>query len=117
MARGIPVMGHVGLTPQSIHVLGGYKVQGRDGFERILQDAIAVADAGAFAVVLEKFLKLGPAYYTSCSYSDHWHWCLAACDGQILVIDDMLGCFCISAQVCEAICRAWRLPNLLLNTT
>ena len=52
---GIPVMGHVGLTPQSVHALGGFKVQGKDedDAERVLQDAKAVAEAGAYAVVLE----------------------------------------------------------------
>ncbi|TIP78679.1 MAG: 3-methyl-2-oxobutanoate hydroxymethyltransferase, partial [Mesorhizobium sp.] len=51
-AHGIPVMAHVGLTPQSVNVFGGYKVQGRDGdADRILRDAVAVAEAGAFSVV------------------------------------------------------------------
>ena len=54
-ARGIPVMGHVGLTPQSVNALGGYAVQGKgaDG-DRVARDAMAIAEAGAFAVVLEK---------------------------------------------------------------
>ncbi|MFW5470009.1 3-methyl-2-oxobutanoate hydroxymethyltransferase [Knoellia sp. CPCC 206435] len=51
---GIPVMGHIGFTPQSEHVLGGYRVQGRgDGADRLLEDAIALQDAGCFAVVME----------------------------------------------------------------
>src|SRR3546814_14063649 len=54
-ARGIPVMAHVGLTPQAVNALGGYRVQGRgDDAERILGGARAVAEAGAFSVVLEK---------------------------------------------------------------
>ncbi len=55
VTAGIPVMGHVGLTPQSVHQFGGFKVQGRDdaAAERIVADAVALADAGAFAVVLE----------------------------------------------------------------
>ncbi len=55
VTAGIPVMGHVGLTPQSVHQFGGFKVQGRDpaAAERIVEDAIALAEAGAFAVVLE----------------------------------------------------------------
>lgn len=54
-ARGIPVMGHIGLTPQAVNAFGGYRVHGRgDDAERILRDAMAVAEAGAFAVVLEK---------------------------------------------------------------
>ena len=53
--RGIPVMGHIGLTPQSVHALGGYRVQGREAAaaERLLADARAVEEAGAFGVVLE----------------------------------------------------------------
>ena len=54
-ARGIPVMGHVGLTPQAVNTFGGYHVQGRgDDAERIRRDAAAVAEAGAFSIVLEK---------------------------------------------------------------
>ena len=54
VAAGIPVMGHLGLTPQSVHALGGYRVQGRgDAGEQLLADALALQDAGAFAVVLE----------------------------------------------------------------
>ena len=54
-ARGIPVMAHVGLTPQAVNTFGGYKVQGSgEDAERIMRDAAAVAEAGAFAVVLEK---------------------------------------------------------------
>lgn len=95
VARGIPVMGHVGLTPQSINVLGGYKVQGRGSdSERILQDASAVADAGAFAVVLEKIPEELARRITH-----HVHiptigiGASPTCDGQILVMDDMLGMF------------------------
>ena len=56
--RGIPVMAHIGLTPQSINTLGGYRVQGRDEAAKpLIADARAVADAGAFAVVLEKVLS------------------------------------------------------------
>src|SRR5207245_10247075 len=53
--RGIPVMGHLGLTPQSVHALGGYRVQGRDRdtAERLAHDAKALEEAGAFAIVLE----------------------------------------------------------------
>ncbi|WP_323039352.1 3-methyl-2-oxobutanoate hydroxymethyltransferase [Gemmobacter sp.] len=95
VARGIPVMGHVGLTPQSIHTLGGYRVQGKGSdADRVLADAQAVAEAGAFAVVLEKVPAALAARIT---------WTIAVptigigasadCDGQILVIDDMLGLF------------------------
>ena len=95
VARGIPVMGHVGLTPQSIHVLGGYKVQGRGAdSERILQDAIAVSDAGAFAVVLEKVPEtLARRITRHVSIPTIGIGASSACDGQILVMDDMLGMF------------------------
>ena len=91
---GIPVMGHLGLTPQSVHALGGYRVQGRDEAtaERLKRDAQALQDAGAFAVVLE----LVPAPLAS-----HISQALTiptigigagpACDGQVLVLHDMLG--------------------------
>ena len=91
----IPVMGHVGLTPQSVHQFGGFKVQGRgeDG-ERILADALAVADAGAFAVVLEGIptslaariterLEI-PTIGIGAGYQ---------CDGQVLVMHDLLGLY------------------------
>lgn len=95
VARGIPVMGHVGLTPQSINTLGGYKVQGRQQeASKVLADAQAVAEAGAFAVVLEKLpeslanriTKFVPIPTIGIGAS-------AQCDGQILVVDDMLGLF------------------------
>lgn len=95
VARGVPVMAHVGLTPQSVNVFGGYKVQGRgDDGDRIRADARAVADAGAFAVVLEKV----PDGLASMITADLWVPTIgigasADCDGQILVIDDMLGLF------------------------
>ncbi|HEX4351820.1 MAG TPA: 3-methyl-2-oxobutanoate hydroxymethyltransferase [Polyangiales bacterium] len=91
---GIPVMGHVGLTPQSVHAFGGFKVQGKDedDAERVLQDAKAVAEAGAYAVVLEgipaplasrirKQLPI-PAIGIGAGVD---------CDGQVLVCYDMLG--------------------------
>lgn len=93
--RGIPVMGHVGLTPQAVNTLGGYKVQGRgsDG-ERVLADALAVADAGAFAVVLEKLpAELGARITTELAVPTIGIGAGAACDGQVLVTDDLLGMF------------------------
>lgn len=92
--RGIPVMGHVGLTPQSINTLGGFRAQGRTGdqWDAIEADTVAVSDAGAFAIVLEamaeplaaRLTKAVPVPTIGIGAS-------AACDGQILVIDDMLG--------------------------
>ncbi|MBV0892596.1 3-methyl-2-oxobutanoate hydroxymethyltransferase [Paracoccus sp. Z118] len=94
-ARGIPVMAHLGLTPQAVNVLGGYKVQGRgeDG-ERIAADAAAIADAGAFALVLEKVPQdLARRITAEIAIPTIGIGASAACDGQILVIDDMLGLF------------------------
>jgi len=93
--RGVPVMAHVGLTPQAVNTFGGYKVQGRGaGAEQILQDARAVSDAGAFSVVLEKVTEPLARTITECiSIPTIGIGASAACDGQILVIDDVLGIF------------------------
>ncbi|MCA8933454.1 MAG: 3-methyl-2-oxobutanoate hydroxymethyltransferase [Rhodospirillaceae bacterium] len=93
--RGIPVMAHIGLTPQAVNTLGGYRVQGRgDDAERILRDGLAVAEAGAFAVVVEKVPGALAARLTAdCPIPTIGIGASAACDGQILVIDDMLGAF------------------------
>jgi 3-methyl-2-oxobutanoate hydroxymethyltransferase len=93
--RGIPVMAHIGLTPQAVHAFGGYKVQGRgDAAERILGDAKAVADAGAFSVVLEKVTEtLATSITEQCDIPTIGIGASPACDGQILVIDDVLGMF------------------------
>ena len=93
--RGIPVMGHVGLTPQSVNTIGGYKVQGRgeDG-DRVLADAVAIAEAGAFSVVLEKVPDtLGRAITKAIDVPTIGIGASADCDGQVLVVDDMLGLF------------------------
>jgi 3-methyl-2-oxobutanoate hydroxymethyltransferase len=94
-ARGIPVMAHVGLTPQAVHALGGYKVQGRGhDAERVLRDAAAVAEAGAFSVVLEKVTEpLARRITEALAIPTIGIGASAACDGQVLVIDDMLGIF------------------------
>jgi 3-methyl-2-oxobutanoate hydroxymethyltransferase len=92
--RGIPVMGHVGLTPQSINALGGFRTQGRDPSEwrPIEDDARAVADAGAFAVVLEAIAEPLAAKITrEIAIPTIGIGASAACDGQILVLEDMLG--------------------------
>ena len=93
--RGIPVMAHIGLTPQSIHTLGGYKVQGRgDAGAQMLADAKAVAAAGAFAVVLEKVPEtLADQIMRDVAIPTIGIGASPNCDGQILVVDDMLGLF------------------------
>jgi len=92
--RGIPVMGHVGLTPQSINTLGSFRAQGRDeaDWEPIEADAMAVVDAGAFAVVLEAVAEpLGRRITAQVSIPTIGIGASTACDGQILVLEDMLG--------------------------
>ena len=93
--RGIPVMAHIGLTPQAVNALGGYKVQGRGAdAERITQDARAVTRAGAFSVVLEKVpATLADQITADIDIPTVGIGASAGCDGQILVIDDMLGLF------------------------
>ena len=92
--RGVPVMAHIGLTPQSIHVLGGFKTQGRDKAQwaAIEEDARVVAEAGAFAVVVEAVAEPLAARIThSIPIPTIGIGASAACDGQILVMEDMLG--------------------------
>lgn len=93
--RGIPVMGHVGLTPQSVNTLGGYKVQGKGADrDRVLADARAVQEAGAFSVVLEKLVaELADEITRILEIPTIGIGASVGCDGQILVIDDMLGLF------------------------
>ncbi|MFO7757909.1 MAG: 3-methyl-2-oxobutanoate hydroxymethyltransferase [Roseovarius sp.] len=95
VARGVPVMAHVGLTPQSVNTLGGYKVQGRgDAAEALLADARAVDQAGAFAVVLEKVTApLADRITAGIAIPTIGIGASSGCDGQILVVDDMLGLF------------------------
>ena len=89
----IPVMGHIGLTPQSIHRMGGYKVQGRnEQSERIMEDALAVQYAGAFAVVLEGMPSALAAQITAeLTIPTIGIGAGPDCDGQVLVIHDILG--------------------------
>lgn len=92
--RGIPVMAHIGLTPQAINVMGGFKTQGRttEEWAAIEADAIAVAQAGAFAVVLEGMAELLAAKITkTIPIPTIGIGASAECDGQILVLEDMLG--------------------------
>jgi 3-methyl-2-oxobutanoate hydroxymethyltransferase len=93
--RGIPVMAHIGLTPQAINIFGGYHVQGRGGDgERIMRDARAVAASGAFSVVLEKVPEaLARRITDEIAIPTIGIGASPACDGQILVVDDMLGLF------------------------
>ncbi len=94
-ARGVPVMAHVGLTPQAVNTLGGYKVQGRDAdAARVMADAEAVQKAGAFSVVLEKVPEgLSARITQTLTIPTIGIGAGVHCDGQILVIDDMLGLF------------------------
>ncbi len=92
--RGIPVMAHIGLTPQSSHVMGGFKTQGRDQdtWPAHEADAKAVADAGAFAVVLEGMVEpLAAKISRQIDIPTIGIGASAECDGQILVLEDMLG--------------------------
>jgi 3-methyl-2-oxobutanoate hydroxymethyltransferase len=91
---GIPVMGHLGLTPQSVHALGGYRVQGRDerSAERLKTDATALEQAGAFAVVLELVpAPLASQISKALTIPTIGIGAGPACDGQVLVLPDMLG--------------------------
>ncbi|GAK45786.1 3-methyl-2-oxobutanoate hydroxymethyltransferase [Tepidicaulis marinus] len=92
--RGIPVMAHIGLTPQSTQVMGGFKTQGRtkDEWAAIEEDAKAVAEAGAFAVVVEGVAEPLAARLTGLiDIPTVGIGASSACDGQILVLEDMLG--------------------------
>ncbi len=95
-ARGIPVIGHVGLTPQAVNALGGYAARGRSEAEaeKIVSDARAIADAGAFALVIEGVVEPVAARITQeVACPTIGIGASAQCDGQVLVIDDMLGMF------------------------
>jgi 3-methyl-2-oxobutanoate hydroxymethyltransferase len=92
--RGVPVMGHIGLTPQAINVLGSFRAQGRDetDWAPIEADARAVADAGAFSVVVEAVAEpLARRITAEVAIPTIGIGASAACDGQILVLEDMLG--------------------------
>ncbi len=93
---GMPVVAHIGLTPQYIHMLGGFKVQGKDeaAREKILADAHAVQDAGAFSVVLEAMpSSLAKEIHQQLRIPTVGIGAGPDCDGQVLVIHDMLGLF------------------------
>ncbi|MGH7794751.1 MAG: 3-methyl-2-oxobutanoate hydroxymethyltransferase [Candidatus Binatia bacterium] len=93
---GIPVMGHIGLTPQSVHQFGGYKIQGKESARRdmLLRDAVAVEEAGAFSVVLEGMpLDLAREITGRLTIPTIGIGAGSHCDGQVLVVHDMLGLF------------------------
>ncbi len=94
VAAGIPVMGHVGLTPQAVHAMGGFKVQGRDAeaAARIVDDARVVAEAGAYAVVLEGIPgELATRITAALDVPTIGIGAGVGCDGQVLVCYDLLG--------------------------
>jgi 3-methyl-2-oxobutanoate hydroxymethyltransferase len=94
--RGVPVMGHVGLKPQSVNAAGGFRVQGRgrEQAERVTADAKAVAEAGAFSIVIEGTLEpVARAITEAVAVPTIGIGASPACDGQILVTDDVLGLF------------------------
>ncbi len=94
--RGIPVMGHVGLTPQAVNMLGGYGARGRTQAEadKIVADAVAVAEAGAFAIVIEGVVEpIAIAITQAVACPTIGIGASAQCDGQVLVAEDMLGLF------------------------
>ena len=96
VARGVPVIGHVGLTPQAVNALGGYAARGRSAaeFDKILGDARAVDAAGAFALVVEGVVEpLARAITDAVACPTIGIGASPACDGQVLVAEDMLGLF------------------------
>ena len=96
VARGVPVMGHVGLRPQAINVDGGFRAKGRtgEGWARALEEAKAADEAGAFAIVVEGVAEdLAVEITEAVSCPTIGIGASSACDGQILVTDDMLGLF------------------------
>ena len=96
VARGVPVLAHIGLTPQSVNTLGGFRVQGREeaAAERLLGDARALADAGVFAMVVEGTVEpLAKAITKAVAVPTIGIGGSSACDGQILVTDDVIGLF------------------------
>ncbi|MBV8779206.1 MAG: 3-methyl-2-oxobutanoate hydroxymethyltransferase [Alphaproteobacteria bacterium] len=106
--RGIPVMGHVGLTPQAVNQLGGYRSRGHEGAERrkILADGAAIADAGAYSLVIEG-VNEGVARDITAAVAIPTIGIggSPACDGQILVTDDMLGLFAFTPKFVKRYAR------------
>ena len=95
-SRGIPVLGHVGLMPQSVHASGGFRTHGKsdEEAERIRSDAIGIAEAGAFAIVIEGTVESVASQITAdVGVPTIGIGASPACDGQVLVTDDLLGLF------------------------
>ncbi len=96
IANGIPVMGHIGLTPQSVRAFGGYKVQGKSGeaADQLKADAVALAEAGVFSLVLEGMpAALASDITAAIDVPTVGIGAGPGCDGQVLVVHDMLGMF------------------------
>jgi len=92
VASGIPVMGHLGLTPQSLHQLGGYRVQGREDGPAILESALAMQEAGAFAIVLELVpAELAAEISQALTIPTIGIGAGNGCDGQVMVWTDLMG--------------------------
>ena len=96
VSAGIPVMGHLGLTPQSIHLLGGFRAQGRsaEAARKIIEDAQLLEEAGCFSIVLESMpMRLASLISERLSIPTIGIGAGAGCDGQVLVVHDLLGLF------------------------
>jgi 3-methyl-2-oxobutanoate hydroxymethyltransferase len=94
VARGIPVMGHLGLTPQSVHAMGGYRVQARteEAAERLVQDSLALEKSGIFSLVLEGIpAEVARRVTESVQVPTIGIGAGPHCDGQVLVVTDLLG--------------------------
>ncbi len=94
--NGVPVMGHVGLMPQSIEKMGGYKIQGRndDGAKAVMADAVAIAEAGAFSLVIEGTIEpVAQDITRAVPIPTIGIGASPTCDGQVLVVDDVLGTY------------------------
>ncbi len=96
VSRGIPVMGHIGLTPQSVNVLGGFRVQGKssDDAKKLVNDAKLLADCGAFSIVVEGTVEPVAREITkTCAVPTIGIGASAGCDGQVIVAEDILGLY------------------------
>ncbi|MGE3332501.1 MAG: 3-methyl-2-oxobutanoate hydroxymethyltransferase [Rhodospirillaceae bacterium] len=96
VSRGIPVMGHIGLTPQSVNVLGGFRVQGKssDDAKKLVNDAKLLADCGAFSIVVEGTVEPVAREITkACAVPTIGIGASAGCDGQVIVAEDILGLY------------------------
>ncbi len=115
----IPVMGHIGLTPQSLHKLGGYRVQGKSDFEakRLMEDALAAEDAGAFSIVLECIpAALAKEITAALKIPTIGIGAGVLCDGQVLVLNDLLG-LTMGMNAPKFVKRYLNLAPLILKAT